>query len=124
MIKQLISVILLCSGLSLFAVKKTIITQQDSIVRLDDINIIDVDSLVFPGYLWLKGVVANTSDTVIILREESMICSENSLMKVSWEELSSILKVRVYESNFFINNKLVFPKDVPVFFIECKKEED
>ncbi|UTW67899.1 hypothetical protein KFE94_07235 [bacterium SCSIO 12643] len=123
MIKQLMLIILLASSLSLYACRGTRYANQNQDVTLEDVNVIEVDSLIFQDYLWFKGVLKRTSDTIIILKRKNRTCAENNLTEVSWEGLDDILKIRVYESNFFINSKLVFSKNVPVFLIKCREED-
>jgi|AntAceMinimDraft_17_1070374.scaffolds.fasta_scaffold38207_2 hypothetical protein len=99
---------------------------QDTIMKVNNLEIISSDSLALKKYNWSKYVV-NNKDTIIVLSDKKLIynCIKRPVIKL--EKINSIsddIGYRFYFNDLYIDGILYFPKEINVYLYGCSGDNE
>lgn len=97
---------------------------QDTIMKVNSLEIISSDSLVLKKYNWAKYVV-NNNDTIIVLSDKQLIynCIKKPLIKLGKiNSLNDDIGYRFYFNDLYIDGILYFPKKMDVYLLNCSDD--
>lgn len=111
-------IILICTCLSCNVTKN-----QSSLFNINNLEVIEKDSLVLKNYMWTKCAI-NEKDTVVILLDKINRFSEIQYPVIKIEKIYSVIDdvgYRLYNNDLYIDEKLYFPKEMEVYYINYSK---
>lgn len=111
-------IILMCICISCNVTK-----YQYSPFNINSFEVIEKDSSVLKNYMWTKCVI-NEKDTVIFLLDKTNRFYEIQYPIIKIEKIYSInddIGYRLYKNDIFIDERLYFPKEMVVYYINYSK---
>lgn len=99
---------------------------QDTILNIEDLEIISSDSVALNNYYWTKCLI-DMEDTIVILSDKKTVhnCIKKPVIKlIKINSINDDIGYRFYFNDLYIDGELFFPKDIDVFLLNCPNDTD
>jgi hypothetical protein len=99
--------------------------KKNSIFDIGILEVVEKDSLILKNYEWIKCII-NEKDTIIILTDKMNKYSEIQYPIIKIKKINSIIDdigYRLYNNNIYIDDKLYFPKEMEVYYLNCSESK-